>query len=422
MSTAELLLPDTFEDVAPFSQRLAERRLGRVIQRHAAGERLIDERPRDRRVYTRRAAVDLDWLQSVRLSGGTGYAVTLIDLSEGGALIEVDAPLRPGVHLTLDLAGGGLDATVPLEVLRSYVSRLKGESTFYRGACSFAHAIDLPGGNSPAMRRTPFVGAGAALQYLLDRTSDGADRVALARPDLLKVLESIHARGDSMGGASGRATLELLGAILPVLQRGAAREDAAAALDSRYRALPPNVQTDLRDAARTLDTLIARCVPAAPAADVPASSGKTRPRLSAAAPAPDRVASAMQKIVVRYVDGDLLKGFTHDFHPSRAQFSLWPSISATHSERIVVPMSRLKAVFFVRDFDGDPGYRERKSFTVRGQGRRIEVTFADTEVILGTTLNYRPDGLGFFVSPADPGANNTRIFVVGSAVKRVRFL
>jgi hypothetical protein len=40
------------------------------------------------------------------------------------------------------------------------------------------------------------------------------------------------------------------------------------------------------------------------------------------------------------------------------------------------------------------------------------VTFADGEAILGTTLNYRPDGQGFFVSPADPGTNNTRIFVV----------
>jgi hypothetical protein len=42
--------------------------------------------------------------------------------------------------------------------------------------------------------------------------------------------------------------------------------------------------------------------------------------------------------------------------------------------------------------------------------------------VLGTTLNYRPDGQGFFISPADQGANNTRIFVVASAARRVRFL
>jgi hypothetical protein len=37
-------------------------------------------------------------------------------------------------------------------------------------------------------------------------------------------------------------------------------------------------------------------------------------------------------------------------------------------------------------------------------------------------LNYRPDAQGFFVVPADPGGNNTRIFVIASAVRRVRFI
>lgn len=412
MSPAELLLPDTVDEV-PFSQRLVQRRLARPIDRAAV------ERPQDRRAHARRAAADLEWLQSVRLSGGTGYAVTLVDLSEGGALVEVDAPLRPGVRLTLELAGGGLDASVPLEVLRSYVARLKGDSTFYRGACVFAHAIDLPSAKQAAPRRTPFVGAAAALQYLLERSDTGTGRVALARPDLLQVLESIHSRGDANGGAVGRGTLELLGAVLPALQRGASREDAAAALECRYRTLPRELQTDLREAVRMLDALVGRCFPDAPADSNP-SSTNALPDVPSSAPG--QVASAMQKIVVRYVDGDLMKGFTHDFHPSRAQFSLWPAINAAPSERVVVPMSRLKAVFFVRDFSGNPGYRERKTFSVRNQGRRIEVTFADTEVILGTTLNYRADGLGFFVAPADPAANNSRIFVVASAVKRVRFL
>jgi hypothetical protein len=132
--------------------------------------------------------------------------------------------------------------------------------------------------------------------------------------------------------------------------------------------------------------------------------------------------SAFQKIVARQADGTILKGYTQDFHPSRAQFSLWPSINATPKERVVVPVARLKAVFFVRDFNGNPKYQERKAFGARGQGRRVEVTFSDGEIVLGTTLNYRPDGLGFFVSPADPAANNTRIFVVTAALRRVRFL
>ena len=125
---------------------------------------------------------------------------------------------------------------------------------------------------------------------------------------------------------------------------------------------------------------------------------------------------------MRYVDGDIVKGFTQDFHPSRAQFSLWPSIHAAKSDRLIIPMGRLKAVFFVRDFIGNAQYRERKTFTNRGHGRRLEVTFHDNETVLGTTLNYRPDGQGFFLIPVDAAGNNTRIFVVASAVRRVRFL
>ena len=135
-----------------------------------------------------------------------------------------------------------------------------------------------------------------------------------------------------------------------------------------------------------------------------------------------QVDSAFQKIVARHADGKILKGYTQDFHPSKPQFSLWPSINATPKERTVVPVRQLKAVFFVRDFNGNPNHQERKAFAVRGQGRRVEVTFTDGETILGTTLNYRPDCQGFFVSPADPSGNNTRIYVVSKAVRRVRFL
>ncbi len=365
----------------------------------------------------------------MRLVGGGGYNVTIIDLSEGGALVEVDGPLRPGVRLTLELSGGGLAAAVPLEVLRSYVARLKGDATFYRGACIFDHALNLPSPAAPTpAAATPFVGATAALRYVLDRCADTADRVALARPDVLKVLESIHARGDASRGAVGRATLELLGAVLPALQRGASKHDAAAALERTYRTLPRDIQVDLRDAARTLEALIGRCFPgtstqaSASPERAQGVEGAITTRLPASPLPSAAVDSAMQKIVVRYAEGDLLKGYTQDFHPSRSQFSLWPSINATASDRVLVPMSRLKAVFFVRDFSGDPGYRERKTFAVRGQGRRIEITFADSEVLVGTTLNYRPDAPGFFVVPADPGGNNTRIFVIASAVKRVRFI
>jgi hypothetical protein len=132
-------------------------------------------------------------------------------------------------------------------------------------------------------------------------------------------------------------------------------------------------------------------------------------------------ATGWQKVVVRYTEGQLLKGYTHDFSPARSQFSLWPSPLAKPEDRVIVSLARLKGVFFVRDFAGNPAYVERTDSEHPQHGRRIEVTLLDNEVIAGRTLNYRADGYGFFVVPADPLANNIRIFIVATAVRQVRF-
>jgi hypothetical protein len=148
--------------------------------------------------------------------------------------------------------------------------------------------------------------------------------------------------------------------------------------------------------------------------------------LSFTRPAPDEPqdsasASGWQKIVVRYVEGQILKGYTQDFNPGRAQFSLWPHPNAKPQERVIVLLARLKGVFFVRDFAGNPEHVERTDSEQPQHGRRIEVMLQDDEVIVGRTLNYRSDGYGFFVIPADPLANNIRVFIVSSAVRQVRF-
>jgi hypothetical protein len=131
--------------------------------------------------------------------------------------------------------------------------------------------------------------------------------------------------------------------------------------------------------------------------------------------------SSWNKLVVRFLDGRLLKGFSQDFHPSRPHFHIAPAINAKERP-VLVPMPQLKAVFFVRDFDGNPDFVESRTFDGTEPGRRIEVTFLDDEVLVGTTLGYRPDGTGFFVSPADRQGNNLRIFVLPSAVRHIRYL
>jgi hypothetical protein len=432
MSPLELLAPEAVERV-PFSVRLAERRLTTRAEARAAARA-------NRRAHERRSASELAWLSNVRLLGGTGYDVRLVDLSEGGALLEVDSPLRPGLILTLEMVGPGVETAVPLEVLRCYIASLRGQTATYRGAVAFANLIELPGKNAPSGPvPADFVGTDAALTYLLERCTSSrraeSSAVALHPKEVLHVLDSLRAR-TSMRGSDllSRHTSDLLAAILPALHDESPRHVAVAALEYRLRGLPARWRSLLQPTIGRLSSLIDHCVadrdeavslspfPSAPPAacnnpiDTPAAFGGA-PSATAAA-----VDSGFQKIVVRYADGKILKGYAQDFHPTRPQFSLWPSVNATPKERMIVPISRLKAVFFVRDFEGNPDYRERKAFAGNSQGRRVEVTFSDGESVLGTTLNYRPDGQGFFVNPADPGGNNTRIFVVAKTVRRVRFL
>jgi hypothetical protein len=127
-----------------------------------------------------------------------------------------------------------------------------------------------------------------------------------------------------------------------------------------------------------------------------------------------------QKVVARYWDGLLLRGYTNDFHPSKAHLHL--SSHPTAGAAALVPLSQLKALFFVREFEGNPGHVEEKQFVTRPAGRKIEVTFRDGEVLVGSTLNYRPDGQGFFVQPADVRSNNLRVFVTHAVIRQIRFV
>jgi hypothetical protein len=128
------------------------------------------------------------------------------------------------------------------------------------------------------------------------------------------------------------------------------------------------------------------------------------------------------KVVARYKDGKVIKGFTHDFFPNKDRFHLFPPDNPS-ANGFEVFISRLKAVFIVRDFIGNPQYNERKEY-IEGEkfsGVKVEVAFEDGEVLFGSTLGYDPKRQGFFLIPADPNSNNIRIFVVSSALKNVRY-
>ncbi len=130
------------------------------------------------------------------------------------------------------------------------------------------------------------------------------------------------------------------------------------------------------------------------------------------------------KVIARFADGRVAKGHTLDFNPAKAMFHLLPMGAPTDADQPEIAISELKALFFVRDFTGNPHYTEKKDFSAarKPAGRRIEVTFKDGEVLVGSTMGYDKKRQGFFLFPADPISNNQKVYVVNAAVKSARYL
>jgi hypothetical protein len=130
------------------------------------------------------------------------------------------------------------------------------------------------------------------------------------------------------------------------------------------------------------------------------------------------------KIIARFQDGKMLKGYTQNFFPNRPVFHVLPMDAARATKSVEIRVSELKAVFFVRDFLGNKGYDERKVLDPgeKAQGHLIEVTFKDGEALVGSTTGYDPKRPGFFIFPIDQKSNNIKAYILSSAVKGVRFL
>ena len=341
---------------------------------------------RDRRAHERLVAHELEWLKSARLRSGA--PLSLIDLSSGGALFETSTPLGPGSTATLTLAGEGIVETATFRLLRCEVASLKGGLVF-RGACVFDRVLQLPS--------VPIVGKDRGTAATTETPAPAAP--ARGEQQILALVHSVARRAPESKAAAN------LGKIIAETRAALERGD------------PPQVilrliETQLGVAGRNIAGL-----------EAPRGAAFEPARLASSLPNLDpRSGIGWNRIVVRYLDGRMLKGFSQDFHAARATFHVSPLSSPLDVKPVLVPMAQLKAIFFVRDFEGNPGRVDGQTFAERQPGRRIEVTFLDDEVLLGSTLGYRPDGSGFFVMPADSEGNNLRVFVLPGSIRHIRYL
>jgi hypothetical protein len=80
------------------------------------------------------------------------------------------------------------------------------------------------------------------------------------------------------------------------------------------------------------------------------------------------------------------------------------------AEPEVLPSDRVKAIFFML---------AQGEAAPRPDGKRVRVTFRDGRQVAGFSPDYREEGVGFFMIPADSRTNTGRIWIYRAAVKSV---
>jgi PilZ domain len=122
----------------------------------------MDQPVADRRLDTRFGQPAIAKTQAILRPG---CAVSLVDLSYGGALIEGPRPLRPGARVYLQLTTGTRRLGIGATVLRCSVASLDPRhGVQYRGALKFDHRCEA------------LWEAGTLDGYLFPGVKSGADR------------------------------------------------------------------------------------------------------------------------------------------------------------------------------------------------------------------------------------------------------
>jgi hypothetical protein len=136
-----------------------------------------------------------------------------------------------------------------------------------------------------------------------------------------------------------------------------------------------------------------------------------------------------KKVIVKFRDGKISKGWTENISPHKEVFHLYRTEEFREKgekDLVEIKLSSLKAIFFVKSHKGNKNYEKVRTFEgqskITPSQRKIIVTCSDDEKIYGTTLGYNPNKKGFFIYPIDPEDNNERIFIIQESVKSVELL
>jgi hypothetical protein len=128
------------------------------------------------------------------------------------------------------------------------------------------------------------------------------------------------------------------------------------------------------------------------------------------------------KVVAHFLNGRLVKGTSTSIALDRPVCHVTTRDLAV----VLVTLSELKALFFVKDLEGNRTYSDQQvigSSDRRATGaKRLKITFRDGEELVALAPTYEGTRQLFYVLPADPNSNNIRILVNRKAVASVVIL
>jgi hypothetical protein len=135
------------------------------------------------------------------------------------------------------------------------------------------------------------------------------------------------------------------------------------------------------------------------------------------------------RLVAHFRDGQISKGFSRDFDPTRDHFHMVRS-SGGITESREIRLDELKALFHVKTggrkdqhLNETPiGFNDPPPRAWQRGAIKTVLEFYDGEKIFGYSRDYDPNRRGFYVVPADRQDNNRTIYVVNSALINIQFL
>jgi hypothetical protein len=128
-----------------------------------------------------------------------------------------------------------------------------------------------------------------------------------------------------------------------------------------------------------------------------------------------------KRIVVRYDDGRVLRGFCRDFFPVSGVVDVWALPDAPHQARITVPVHHVRAIEFLSERLTSEPLIHAPIDEERSASTSLVVTFRDGKVMTGALENHEPE-VGFFLAPVDTPNAESRTFVFSHAVDRLEWL